>query len=222
MIGVLLSACLAAGFPGSGAAANACSGLQRCIEVPGPWVVVPPNGEVQYLLVCPAKAIAAGTNALVTSQQVEVSFDAILGSPVAYGRSTNYEVLFRAVSSTHQAGAFKPLLGCLPTPTGVRNTTGVNPVPFGSPLVLVATSIGAAPGTTRSKTLGCPRYEKLVDSWTAVAFATPAPPKLSLASAVNVTSSLRKGLAAATVRGTDGLSTSDRGEVQLGVRCTPS
>jgi hypothetical protein len=217
---VALAALAAGACAGSGSAATACSGLQRCILVPGPWVIVPANGEVKYLLVCPDKAIAAGTEALVTSQQVQVSFDAILGSPVAYGRSTNYEVLFRAVSASHTPGAFQPSLGCLPTPSGVRNTTGVTPVPAGTPLTLDAASITAVPGASRSGSLGCGGTGTLVDSWTAVAFATPAPPKLALASSVEVTSAIRDGHALASVRGTDGLTLADRAVVQLGVRCT--
>lgn len=154
-----------------------CNGLPRCISVPGPWVAVPASGAVDYLLECPGgKGVIGGTDALVTSQAIQVSFDGIPGSPVAYGRTTNYEVLFRAVAANHRAGAFQPFIGCIPTQGSTRNTTGVTVEPLGPPLTLVAKTVPLTPGAARSAALGCPSGESLADSWTAIAFSTSEPP----------------------------------------------
>ena len=132
-----------------GNAANECNGIQRCVSVPGPWVVVPGRGEVDYLLECPAaKGIVGGTDALVTSQTIAVSYDAIPGSPIAAGRTTNYEVLFRAVSENHRPGEFEPFLGCVPTESSTRTTTGIPARPLGPPLDMRAARHRARVGRT--------------------------------------------------------------------------
>jgi hypothetical protein len=218
---VVLLVALAAVLPPAGSAANECSGLQKCIAVPGPWVAVPSAGEVDFLLECPKKAIAAGTSALVSTQEIHVSFDGILGSPVAYGRTTNFEVLFRAVSGNHRPGIFKPFLGCLPTPSGTRNTTGVAALPVGAPLDLRATTITLTAGAASSASIGCTRGERLVDSWTATGFASVKAPPAALASAIRVHQGIAGARASASAGSSDGVALADHALVQLGVRCTP-
>ena len=70
---------------------------------------VPANGEALLPgLACPQrKGVIAGTDALATSTDIRASFDGILGSPVAFGRTTNTAALFRAVSAHHRAGALE-------------------------------------------------------------------------------------------------------------------
>ena len=74
---VLLVAALAAAavvtFAGSAGATNECRGLQVCIRVPGPWVVVPtartvPRPLAEFELSCPQGAIAAGLDAELSVQ----------------------------------------------------------------------------------------------------------------------------------------------------------
>jgi hypothetical protein len=214
---VALAAC-AVLAPG-GQAANECSGLPQCISVPGPWVIVPARGEVDFLLECPGRAVVGGTDALVSSQAIQVSFDGIPGSPVSFGRTTNFEVLFRAVSADHHAGSFEPFLGCIPTSSGGRETTGVKIEPLGPALDLRAANIAPSPGRLRSASLGCPDGELLVDSWTATAFATLEPPAPALAAAIRVRSAVRGGLASATVAAAAALPRGTQALVQLGVRC---
>lgn len=198
-----------------------CNGLPRCISVPGPWVAVPASGGVDYLLECPGgKGIVGGTDALVTSQAIQVSFDGIPGSPVSFGRTTNYEVLFRAVAADHRAGAFEPFIGCIPTQGSTRNTTGVAVEPLGPPLTLLAKTVPLAPGAARSAALGCPSGERLTDSWTATAFATAAPPPPGLAAAIRVSDALRGGSAIASVAASEALPPGAQAQVQLGVRCS--
>jgi hypothetical protein len=213
-------ATLAAGA-GSAGAANECQGLPKCIAVPGPWVVVPARGGAQFLLECPGgKGVIGGTDVRVTTQAVVVSFDGIPGSPVAYGRTTNYEALFRGVSSNARPGAFEPFLGCLPTQGATRNTTGVTVEPHGPPLQLIAKSIALGPAVQRTARLGCPTGERLVDSWTATAFGSAKPPPPGLASAIRVSAAIQGGAAVATISASEALPPDSHALVQLGVRCS--
>jgi hypothetical protein len=205
-------------------AAGECNGLPRCISVPGPWVAVPASGEVDYLLECPgAKGVVGGTDALVSSQAVHVSFDGIPGSPVAYGRTTSFQVLFRAVSGDHRAAVFQPYIGCIPVQGSGRITTGVAAVlPLGPPLDLKAEDVPLGPGVERSVSVACGIGEHLVDSWTATAFATAAPPRPELAATVSVHGGVNGGVASAALEGSEALPASAHALVQLGVRCTPA
>src|SRR5439155_305554 len=100
----------------AGAATNECHGIQSCIRVPGPWVVVPAHGTSQYLLTCPrGRSVVAGLDAQVTSRDVRVDFVGRLGAPVQPGATTTRYALFRAVSTSPRAQLFQPLLGCVPT-----------------------------------------------------------------------------------------------------------
>jgi hypothetical protein len=223
---VVLAACalLAALAAPLGGAANECKGIQKCIPVTGPWVAVPAQGAVQYLLVCPGgHGIVGGTDALVSSQAVEVSFDGIPGSPVAYGRTTNFEVLFRAVSGSHQPGFFQPFIGCIPTAGSARVTTGVAVVPHGPPLAFKVVRVNAAAGSTvNSGPVRCPLNEHLVDSWTATAFASKLPPAVGVPALITTRRSEQGTSVSASVSAGATLSTADKAFVQLGVRCTPA
>lgn len=207
--------------PVSIASPKECNGLPRCIAVPGPWVAVPASGGVDYLLQCPGgKGIVGGTDALVTSQAIQVSFDGIPGSPVSFGRTTNYEVLFRAVAADHRAGAFQPFIGCIPTQGSTRTTTGVAVEPLGPPLTLVAKTVALVPGAARSGALACPSGERLADSWTATAFGTALPPAPGLASAIRVSASVRGSSALVSASASEALPLGAAAQVQLGVRCS--
>ena len=100
-----VAALAAAALPGSSLAGNECNGVPECISVPGPWVVVPAHGEASFLLECPGRGgIVAGIDALVTSQDVRVTCDGQIASPVAPGRTTTRYAFFRAVSSSGKRG----------------------------------------------------------------------------------------------------------------------
>ena len=119
---VVVSLAVAAAFAPAGGATNECHGIQSCIRVPGPWVVVPAHGTAQYLLTCPGgKSIVGGLDAQVTSRDVRVDFVGRLGAPVQPGATTTRYALFRAVSTSKRAQLFQPLLGCVPT-TGRRRS----------------------------------------------------------------------------------------------------
>jgi hypothetical protein len=209
-----------AALPGPAGAANECNGIPSCLPVEGPWVAVPANGEVVFALACPQrKGVVAGTDALATSTDIRASFDGILGSPVAFGRTTNTAVLFRAVSARHRAGAFKPFIGCIPTPSAVRNTTAAKTTPVGAPLDLRFATLRVNPGFQRVVTLGCPAGESLVDSWSSTAFATPKPPAPGLSSAIKVKTHIVGGHAQMMITASEALPVAAGAQVQLGVRC---
>jgi len=221
--GALVALALSASAPAASPAGDPCKGIPRCISVPGPWVAVPATGEVDYLMECPGgNGIIGGTDALVTSQQIFVSFDGIPGSPVKYGRTTNYEAFFRAVAGDHRAGEFEPFIGCIPTRSASRITTGVPVAPLGAPLDLRARSVTIVPGGVSTATMSCRGGERLVDSWSAIAFETATPTPVSFAAAIRVVGAVHGGVAGATVVAGKTLPLSAPAFVQLGVRCTPA
>ena len=216
----LLAALAAAAVPGGASAAGECNGIPRCIPVEGPWVAVPASGEAKFMLQCPqGRGIIAGTDAQASSQDVRATFDAILGAPVSFGRSTNTTALFRAVSAHHHAGLFKPFIGCIPAPSAVRNTIATKASPLGAPLDLRAVTLRLTPGFQRTVTLACPNGETLVDSWTSTAFGSTVPPPPALASAVTVKSRIVKGQARMTIFASEALPRSVQAQLQIGVRC---
>ena len=220
VFGALVAALAAAAVTGGATAAGECNGIPRCIPVEGPWVAVPANGEAKFLLQCPqGRGIIAGTDAQASSQDVRATFDAILGAPVAFGRSTNSSVLFRAVSAHHRAGLFKPFIGCIPAPTAVRNTIATKASPLGAPLDLRAVTLTLTPGFQRTVTLGCPNGEALVDTWSATAFGAATPPSPALATAVTVKSKIVKGQARLTIFASEALPRAAQAQLQIGVRC---
>jgi hypothetical protein len=203
-----------------GAVGRECAGIPTCIDVPGPWIAVPANGESQFLLDCPLRrGIVAGIDARATSRDVHVSFDGLLGSPIAPGRTTTAYAMFRGVSVHHRQGLFQPLLGCVPSSTGGAQTTAYMITPAGPALQLGATVLLLKPGTVRHATLGCPNGESIAYSWDAIAFATANPPAPALAKAVQVHRVVRNGEAAVTIQTSEATTLADKAEVQIGVAC---
>lgn len=221
LIAGAVAALAVAAIPATGsAAANPCSGIPKCIPVAGPWVAVPASGEVDYALGCPGgKGVVAGTDGEASSLDVRASFDAILGSPIAYGRSTHTAVLFRAVSAHHRPGWFKPYIGCIPLPSSVRNTVASQASPLGAPLDFVARTISVTPGFQRTVTLSCPAGESLVDSWSAPASSSASPPRAWFGKAVLVQTKLGARKAQLLVSVNETLPRGLGAQVQVGVRC---
>ncbi len=177
---VALAALAAASTAG---ATNECRGLNPCVPVAGPWVVVPPaktvpRDQVQYQLDCPKGYVAAGIDAEVTDRAIDLTFLGTSGAPVSPGVTTSRSVVFVAayVGAAAKAPTFRPHIGCVPatggggrTPTGVRAVT-----PPGHPTTrrVVQTRVR----DTSHIVVRCHAGERLVDWHTARAFATPAPP----------------------------------------------
>jgi hypothetical protein len=215
-----VAALAVAAVPGTASAANECNGIPRCLPVEGPWVNVPANGEVVFALSCPeGKGVVAGTDGQATSTDIRATFDGILGAPVAFGRTTNTAALFRAVSAHHKAGAFKPFIGCIPSPSAVRNTIAAKVTPVGPPLDLVFKMVSLLPGAQRTVTISCPAGETLVDTWNATAFASPGPPAPGFASAIHVQAHQVGAKIRVALSASEALPATAQAQVQVGVRC---
>jgi len=153
---VLAAAALAAGAAAASAKTNECSGLQTCVPIAGPWVVVPLAGgaarpSAEYQLSCPAGFIAGG-------------IDVGAGAAVA---------------------SFRPHLGCIPASGGgARVPTVVHVYPVGKPVVRRSRDTRLRPGRQQAISVHCAARESPVASWDAVGFYTTAPPTPRLARAV--------------------------------------
>jgi hypothetical protein len=184
------AAALVAAVPAG--AANECDGLQICVSVPGPWVVVPASTSsnrtpVEYQLTCPRGHIVGGLDARLSVRAIDVQFLAKLGSPVNPGISTNRSAVFRAtyVGASDRAPTFKPFIGCLPASGGgSRVPTSVTAFRPGQPVTRRVKTVRVRPGTT-TVVQRCAGGERLVGGSHAFAFDTRYPPSASLVSSVS-------------------------------------
>ena len=210
----VVGAVLAAGS--ASAATGECAGIPTCIDVPGPWVAVPAHGEAKFLLDCPQRrGVVGGVDALASSRDIHVTFEGLLGGPVAPGRTTTRYAFFRAESGRHRRGLFEPRIGCIPSSSGGPQTTAYRISPAGPAVDLAAATMSVRPGTVRRTTIGCANGAHLIDSWDATAFSTPVPPVF--ADAVEVVRTLHKGQVAVKISVSEALPRAAL--VQIGVRC---
>jgi hypothetical protein len=205
------------------AATNECRGLQTCIRVPGPWVLVPAHGRAEYLLSCPrGRSVVGGLDAQASSRDVRVSFDGRIGAPVSPGVTTTRYALFRAVSTSGRAQTFQPRLGCIPLAGGGgRSTVSARITPAGPPLELRSRIAIIGPGEVRFTKVSCHTSEQLVGAWHAVAFRLKKPPTLGAGTLVHATHASVGKQVVATATATDGLSVSVNAIVQVGAECAP-
>ncbi len=212
----------AATAPASGAT-NECRGIQQCIRVPGPWVVVPPRGTAQYLLSCPGgRSVVGGLDAQVTSRAVHVEFVGRLGAPVQPGQTTTRYALFHAVSTSPRPQVFQPLLGCIPTQGGGgRSTVSARVTPPGPSVEYRARIVVIGPGDVKFTRIGCRTNEKLVAGWHAVAFRTKQPPSLAGLGLISAHHALAGKKVVVTASSTDSLSVDAHAIVQAGAECAP-
>jgi hypothetical protein len=189
-VGAMAAAALVAAAPGG--AANECDGLQVCVSVPGPWVVVPMSTSsnrtaVEFQLTCPRGHIVGGLDARLSARGVDVQFLGKLGSPVNPGISTTRAAVFRAtyVGQGDRAATFKPFIGCIPAAGGgARVPTSVSAFRPGQPVTRRVKTVRVHPGTT-TVVQRCLGSERLVGGTHAFAFDTRNPPNASLVSSVS-------------------------------------
>ena len=215
---------VAASLAPVGGATNECHGIQSCIRVPGPWVVVPARGTTQYLLSCPGgKSVVAGLDAQVTSRDVRVDFVGRLGAPVQPGATTTRYALFRAVSTSPRPQLFQPLLGCVPTQGGGgRSTVSARTVsPPGQSLEFRSRIVVIGPGTVRFGRVACKPSERLVGAWHSVAFRTKQPPPVSNSVYVKASHVILGKKVVVTASAGDALSIDVHAIVQVGAECAP-
>ena len=174
-------------------ATSECRGLQVCVKVRGPWVVVPSElgtsrAGVQFQLSCPRGFIAGGLDAELSDRAIDLAFFGLLGSPVGPGTTTTRSVVFRGVytGSPPRTPTFRPHLGCIPVAGG-----GTGPVPYrklqalppGQPTIRRVRTVRLHAGSTRA-TAACAAGERLLSGWHAIGFYTAAPPSAAVVQSV--------------------------------------
>ncbi len=224
---VLAAAILAAGAPPASAKTNECNGLQTCVPIAGPWVVVPLAGgaarpSAEYQLSCPAGFIVGGIDVEVSDRAIDVTFLGGSGSPVNPGVTTGRAAVFTAtyVGVGAAVASFRPHLGCIPASGGgARVPTVVHVSPVGKPVVRRSRDTRLRPGRQQAISVHCAAGESPVASWDAVGFYTTAPPTLRLASAVSRgTRTVRSGRVQVVTR-TGGIVRGVRAVAQVGAVC---
>jgi hypothetical protein len=225
-VAVVGAAALAVAAPAG--AANECDGLQICVSVPGPWVVVPASTSssrvpVEYQLTCPRGHVVAGLDARLSVRGIDVQFLGKLGSPVNPGISTTRSAVFRGtyVGRADRAPTFKPFIGCIPAAGGgARVPTSVPAFRPGQPVTRRARTVRVRPGTT-TIVQRCASGERVVGGTHAFAFETRNPPSASLVSSVSGSS--RVGSSSVSVRVTgDAEIAGVRAVVQVQALCARS
>jgi hypothetical protein len=211
----------------SSQAADECRGLQVCIPVAGPWVVIPSpskaSASATWQLVCP-QGIVGGVDARASEKAVAVEFPGVLGSPVNPGITTTGSLVFRGTYAglTPRATSYEPFIGCIPTAGGgqrtrvsFQRTSGVKP---GAPITLRVASLDLLPGTLGRATLRCKAGERLLGSSHSVGLYTTGVPTRAQLASVHVIR-VRRGpriLVSATRRG---LPREIRAAVQVQAEC---
>jgi hypothetical protein len=210
---LVFAATLLAAVAGVGAspagATNECRGLQLCVRVAGPWVVVPAavtvtRPHVDFQLSCPRGYVIGGLDAELSDRAIDIDFLGRLGSPVNPGVTTTRAALFRATytGSSPRGPTFRPHLGCLPASGGSSG-----PVPYrlpsafppGEPTIRRVRMVSLHSGVVRA-VVACAASERLVSAWHAVAFYTPSAPREALTRSVSATHSVQGRRVVARVR----------------------
>ena len=201
-----------------------CKGLQRCIPVAGPWVVVPsrlsvPRQQVSFQVSCPRGYVVGGTAAQVSDRAVDVAFVGSLGSPVSPGQTTSRSAHFLAsyVGTRAVSPTFRPRIGCMPARGGGGRVQTARILPAAKPTAERATTVRVRPGSQRVLR-GCAKRERLVSGWHAVGFRTKQPPDPELVGAVTASQTFRGGRIAVTTRGSSAVRTVPA-VVQAGAVC---
>ena len=230
LVAVVASAALGVAAPWAGAA-NECDGLQICVSVPGPWVVVPSatgssRERVEYQLDCPKGHVVAGLDARLSVRPIDVSFLGKLGSPVNPGITTTKSAVFVGtyVGRSDPAPTFKPFIGCMPmagggsrVPTSVGAAAAFQP---GQPVTRRVHTVRVRPGST-TVVQRCAKGERVVGGSHAFAFATRTPPSDSLVSSVSGSQSVGATSVSVRVRG-DAELAGVRAFVQVHALCSRS
>lgn len=193
---------------GSADAARECDGLQVCVPVAGPWVVVPatsgvPRQQVEFQLSCPRRYVVGGLDAELSQRAIDVNFLGRLGSPVNPGITTRRAVVFVAsfVGSTARGPTFKPYIGCMPASGGgTRVPTAAGAFTPGEPTVRHVRTVRLRPGSA-TVVARCAARERLVGSAHAFGFFMRRPPSASLVSSVSGSRSVSGDSVRVSVRG---------------------
>lgn len=228
-LGAVIAA-TAAALVGAGpaGAAHECDGLQVCVPVSGPWVVVPastavPRVRVEWQVTCPKGHVAGGLDARLSVRAIDIAFLGALGSPVNPGISTSRSVVFLGTYAgrARAAPTFKPLVGCMPASGGgSRVPTAFTTFAPGKPVTRRVATVRVRPGSALV-VQRCARGERLIGGSHAFGFETRTPPSASLVSSISGTDLLRSDSLAVRVRG-DAELAGVRAFVQVQALCSGS
>ena len=198
-------AALTVAAPAGGA--RECDGLQVCVPVRGPWVVVPggggaARGKVEWQLSCPQEHVVGGLDAELSARAIDVSFYGRLGSPVNPGITTARAVTFVGsnVARSSRPATFRPYIGCIPAAGGSRIPTAAGAFPAGEPTTRRVTTARVRPGTS-TVAVSCVRGERLVGASHAFGFRTRSAPSASLAASASGRRAARDGRVVVRVSG---------------------
>jgi hypothetical protein len=198
-VGLVVAAAMATGA-GPAAATNECKGLQICVRVRGPWVVVPQElgaqrVGVQFQLSCPRGFVVGGLDAELSDRAIDLDFFGLVGSPVNPGTTTSRAIVFRGVytGASARTATFRPHIGCIPATGGAGG-----PVPYrklqafppGQPTIRRVRTVGIHAGTVRA-VAACGGGERLISGWHSVGFYTAAAPSAALIRSVSSARNVR-------------------------------
>lgn len=188
------------GGVGTAHATNECRGLNPCVRVAGPWVVVgvsrrAQRPQVQYQLTCPRGYIVGGVDAELTDRAIDVAFLGKSGSPINPGITTSRTVVFVAtyVGSGGSVPTFRPHAGCIPARGGGSRTPTLvtSVVPPGTPTVRRVRTVRVAPNRGRQIAVACRADERLVAAYHARGFFTAKPPSSTLVASLTTAQRVR-------------------------------
>ena len=213
--------------PAASAATRECNGLQVCVPVAGPWVVVPTGGATrataQFQLNCPRGYIVGGLDAELSVKAIDVSFAGTLGSPVNPGITTSATVVFSGTyvgGDARAAASMRPHIGCIPASGGggrVPTMVNASVFPPGHPTTRRTRTVTVLPGSTRV-VQACASGERLITASHAIGFFTARPPAAREIAAVRTRQTVDGGRV--TVRTEAGLTiVNERAVLQVGAVC---
>jgi hypothetical protein len=176
-----------------------CHNLAYCYGIAGLWVVIPASGQATYLFGCPARAatkgayLLGGTDAQASSTSVRVWYDGELGAPIGL-QTPGSALLFHAVTANGKQSSFRPIVGCISlaqaskrSTVSARRAAATPATPHSASATHPrATQFILAPGNAQPASTSCLKSEKLVGSWSAVAYGTSGPPHLPPPGAVRI------------------------------------
>jgi len=225
-LAVAVAAIALASAPAAPAATHECDGLQICVPIAGPWVVVPTTGtppaHVEFQLDCPRGYVVGGLDAELSTRAVDVSFAGGLGSPVNPGITTTRSAVFTATytgPSGQTAATMRPHIGCIPASGGGGRvpTAAVAVFPPGHPTTRRVRTTRLHPGVTRV-TRACASGGRLLGASHAIGFFTQQPPSGALVAAVRTSQTISPTRVSVSVRASDALA-GVRAVVQVGAVC---
>jgi hypothetical protein len=222
----------APGVAGEARAAGECRGLDVCVSVPGPWVVVPPAsarqvGVVHYQLTCPRSHIVGGLDALLADRRLDLKFLGTLGSPVNPGITTGRSAVFVATYARQRHTSFRPFLGCIPqSGGGGRSTTSYTPFSVSAPTAVRPRpperrvwTLRLRPGEPRRLVARCAPAERLVGSSHAVGFRRKSTPDAATMGGVRVERLVQGSQVRVSAQRLAAVPLSTRVEVQVHLLC---